>query len=193
MLQSAEAQRRAMGGLRPGNVSPARLLMLDEVQTDLKLSEEQKSKASEINERLTAGRHKLFAEIKKGDGKRSSKVAELEREAEATIKQLLNDEQRKRLDELMLQVNGASQLGRQEVRERLKITDDQKRKIAEVRKENAKIRHEALAGFDGDRMTKSIELQREADARLLDVLTPGQRKQFEAMQGKKLEIKLFSS
>jgi hypothetical protein len=193
MFQSAEAQRRAMGGLRPGNVSPARLLTVDEVQADLKLTQEQKSNAKEINEKLTLGRQKLFAEVKKGDGKRFRGAAKLEQEAQAAINKLLNDEQRKRLDELTIQVNGASQLERKEVREQLKITEEQEKKLAEVRKENAKARRDALANFEGDRMAKSVELQREADAKLLDLLSPEQRKQFEAMQGKKLEIRLFSS
>jgi DNA-binding MarR family transcriptional regulator len=193
MFQSAEAQRRAMGGLRPGNVSPARLLMVDEVQDELKLTDEQRSTAKEIIEKLTAGRQKLFAEIKKGDGKRASGVAKLEREAQSAIDELLNDQQMKRLDEIMLQVNGASQLARKEVRERLKVTEEQEKKLAEVRRRNAKARRDALANFEGDRMAKSVELQREADAKFLEVLTPEQRKQLEAMQGKKLEIKLFSS
>ena len=41
-------------------------------------------------------------------------------------------------------------------------------------------------------MAKILELQREADAKLLEVLTDEQRKQFEAMQGKKITIELFS-
>ena len=79
MFQSAEAQRRSLGGLRPGNVSPARLLTVDAVQSDLKLTDQQKAKAAEINEALTAGRHELFAEVKKDTGNARPKVAELER------------------------------------------------------------------------------------------------------------------
>ena len=193
VFQSAEAQRRGLGGLRPGNVSPARLLTIDAVQTELKLTEQQKSKAAAINEKLTVGRHELFAEVKKDTGKRAPKVAELERQAQASIVELLDDAQEKRLKELLLQVNGASELSKNEVRDALSITEDQEKKLDEVRRANAKARREALADFDGDRMAKILELQREADAKLLDVLTDEQRKQFEAMQGEKITIDIFSA
>jgi Spy/CpxP family protein refolding chaperone len=38
-----------------------------------------------------------------------------------------------------------------------------------------------------------MKLQHEGDKKLLEVLTPEQRKQFTEMQGKKLELKLFSA
>jgi hypothetical protein len=193
LFQSAEAQRRSLGGLRPGNVSPARLLTIDAVQAELKLTEAQKSKAAAINETLTVGRHELFAVVKKGTGKRAPKVAELEKQAQASIAALLDDAQEKRLKELLLQVNGASELSKKEVREALSISEDQEKKLDEVRRANAKARREALADFDGDRMAKILELQREADAKLLEVLTDEQRQQFEAMQGEKIKIDIFSA
>lgn len=192
-FQFAEAQRRSMGGLRPGSVSASRLLTVEEVQADLKLADQQKAQASEINEKLTVGRHELFAKIKKGDGKRAKEVAELERRAQASIDKLLDDAQQKRLSELLLQVNGASQLSRKDVREKLQITEEQEKKLAEIRKANAKARRDVLANLEGDRMAKSVELQREADSKLLKVLTDEQRKQFEAMQGKKISLQLFQT
>jgi DNA-binding MarR family transcriptional regulator len=193
MFSSVMAQRRSMGGLRPGSVLPSRLLMMEEVQSELKLTDEQKSQAAEINEKLTVGRHDLFAKVTKESGERAGRVDELENQARESIAKLLDDAQEKRLQELLLQVNGASELRNQEVSAALKITKDQQKKLAEVRRENAKARQKALTNFDGDRMAKSLELQREADAKLLKVLTDDQRKQFEKMQGKKLAIQIFPS
>jgi hypothetical protein len=193
MFQLAEAQRRERGGIRPGNVSPARLLTVEAVQKELKLSDEQKANAAVINETLTVGRQTVFGEVPKDTGKRGPKVAELNRQAQASIDKLLDDAQKKRFAELLLQVNGASELDRKEVREALRITEEQLQKLAEVRKANAKIRREALANYDGDRMAKTVELQRDADKKLMDVLTDEQRKQFEEMQGKKITIDLFQS
>ena len=193
MLQSAEAQRRGLGGMRPGNVSPARLLTRDAVQAELRLTEGQKAKAAAINETLTAGRHELFAEVAKDTGKRGPKVAELNRQAQAGIDKLLNDTQRKRFAELLLQANGASELNRKKIREALGITKEQQRKLAEVSRANARARREALADFDGDRVAKMVELQRAADKRLLGVLTEEQRNRFEEMQGEKIELNLFAS
>src|SRR5262245_33781527 len=193
LSQHAEAQRRGRGGLRPGSVTAAQLLVVDAVQKDLKLTEEQKSKAKEINESVTTGRKKLFAEISKESGDRAAKVAELNKKAADDIEKLLDETQRKRLQEIVLQANGAAELSKKEIREALKITKEQDAKLKEVRKENTKARQESLANFDGDRMAKMVELQKAADEKLLAVLTPEQRKQFEAMQGSKIELNLFSS
>jgi Spy/CpxP family protein refolding chaperone len=92
-----------------------------------------------------------------------------------------------------LQVNGTSELANKEVREVLQITKEQQKKLLAIRHENAKARKEALANFEGDRMAKSVELQRKGDTKLLEVLTPEQRKQFEAMQGEKIDLKLFAT
>ena len=193
MFNSAMAQRRSMGGLRPGSVLQSRLLMMEEVQTELKLTDEQKSQAAEINEKLTVGRHDLFAKVTKESGERAGHVDKLEKQARESIAKLLDDAQEKRLKELLLQVNGASELTNKEVSAALQITKDQQKKLAAIRRENAKARQKALASFDGDRMAKSLKLQREADAKLLKVLTDDQRKQFEKMQGKKLAIEIFPS
>jgi hypothetical protein len=192
-VSPAQAQRRNMGGLRPGHVSPARLLTVEAVQAELKLTDQQKEKATEINEALSAGRHELFAKVAKDSKERGAKTKELEKKAQGSIDELLDDSQNKRLRELLLQVNGASELTNKEMREALQITKEQQKKLATVRHANAKARKEALADFDGDRMAKSVELQREGDAKLLEVLTPAQRKQFEAMQGKKIALKLFET
>ncbi len=193
MFSSAMAQRRSMGGLRPGSVLPSRLLMMEEVQTELKMTDEQKSQTAEINEKFTVGRHDLFAKVTKESGERAGRVDELEKQARESIAKLLDVAQEKRLKELLLQVNGAVELSNKEVSEALQITKDQQKKLAEIRRESAKTRQKALANFDGDRMAKSLDLHRKADAKLLRVLTDDQRKQFEKMQGKKLAIEIFPS
>lgn len=193
LFQQAEAQRRGRGGLRPGNVTAAQLLMVDAVQKDIQLTDEQKSKVKAINEGVISGRKKLFAEISKESGDRAARVAELNKKAAADIEKLLDETQRKRLQEILLQANGATELNKKEIQEALKITKEQDAKLKEVRKENAKARQETLANLEGDRIAKMVELQKAADEKLLAVLTPEQRKQFEAMQGKKIELNLFSS
>jgi len=189
----ATAQRRGRGGLRPGNVTHVQLLAVDAVQKELKLTDEQKNKVRQINESVTIGRKKLFAEVTKESGDRGPKIAELTKKATADIEKLLDEAQRNRLQEILLQVNGAAELAKKELRDALHITDEQNAKLKELRRENIKARQESLANYEGDRMTKMLELQKAADEKLLSVLTPEQRKQFEAMQGKKLELSLFPS
>jgi hypothetical protein len=191
MAGVAEAQRRERGGIRPGNVSPARLLVIESVRADLNLTESQKIEARKINEALTNGRQTLFAKVTKESGQRGPKVAELNKKAAADIAAMLDETQEKRLQEIVLQVNGASQLMRKDIRDALRISEGQQARLKEIRRENVEARSEALANYDGDRLAKMVELQKAADERLLAVLTAEQRQQFEAMQGKKIKLDLF--
>ncbi len=190
---SAEAQRRNRGGLRPGEVSLARLLTLPKVQEELKLSDKQKTQAAEINNALTEERHKLFAEVAKESHERGKKMAELEERTSAKVKKLLDEPQQKRLREILLQVNGASELMKKEIQEEIRVSAEQRQKLVDVSKANAKTRREALGKYEGDTNAKMVELQREADKKLLAVLTATQREQFEKLQGKKISIDLFKS
>jgi hypothetical protein len=187
---SAFAQRRNRGGLRPGDVSLARLLSVAKVQEELKLSDKQKSAAAEINNSLTEERHKLFAEVSKESHERGKKVAELEEKMSSKVKKLLDESQQKRLREILIQVNGAAELMKKDVQQELKITDEQRKKLIDVNRENSKTRRDALANFEGDKAAKIAELQRDAAKKLLAVLTDTQREQFEKLKGKKLSLDL---
>jgi hypothetical protein len=190
---NAYAQRRDRGGLRPGEASLARLLTLKEVQTDLKLSDKQKAEAADINNTLTEERHKLFAEVSKESRERGKKLTELEEKTSAKVNKLLDDSQQKRLREILIQVNGASELLKKDIQRELGVTDEQREKLVTINRENAKARREALKNEEGDKTAKSVELQREADKKLLAVLTEKQREQFETLKGKKIEIELFKA
>jgi Spy/CpxP family protein refolding chaperone len=194
---SAQAQGRDRGGLRQGNVAAVELLQLEEVKAELKLTDEQKTKVGELHDEYMTGRRQIFAEVDKESGERGPKMKELREKTAAALAETLDASQQKRLREIVLQVNGAAELENKEVAAALNLTDDQKKKIADVSKANAKGRREALRvlreGGEGSRTEKLAKLQAEGDAKLLEVLTAEQRKQFESMQGAKLELKLFDA
>jgi hypothetical protein len=189
----AVAQRRDRGGLRPGEVSLARLLTIETVQKELKLSDKQKAAAAEINSGLTEERHKLFAEVAKESHERGKKVKELEERTAAKVKKLLDEPQQKRLREILIQVNGASELMKTDIQEELRLTAEQREKLVEVSRANAKARREELANYEGDKAAKIVELQHNADKKLLALLTEVQREQFEKLKGKTIAIDLFKS
>jgi hypothetical protein len=191
LASSANAQRRGRGGLRPGEVSLARLLTVEPVQNELKLSEKQKAAAVEINNSLTEERHKLFKEVAKESHERGQKVAELEERTSSKVNKLLDQPQRNRLREILLQVNGAVELTRKDIQDELGITSEQRTKLVEISHDNAKSRRDALANYEGDKTAKMVELQREADKKLFDVLTDKQREQFEKLKGKKFPVDIF--
>lgn len=191
--QTSEAQRRGRGGMRQGHVAEIFLLQLPEVQAELKLSDEQKTEATAALNKLAAGRSEIIANVPKDSGERGPKIKELTKQAAASVDALLDEAQQKRLRELVIQVNGPNELENEEVQAALNMTDEQKDRITEVSRANAKKRRDTMENFVGDRWEKSVELQKEANQKLLDVLTPEQLKQFQAMQGEKLEIDLYQT
>ena len=194
IAQSASAQGggggRGFG--RMFGVSKARLATLEEVQTELKLSDEQKDQIEDINEQLREDRRGLFGG---GFGQFSeirTKMDELNSKASAEVDGKLDEDQRKRLQEIAIQVNGPSALNDPSVVDQLGLSDEQKKKLEAVRSENSQARDEA--------MDNSGELSREeqrekfrgladtANEKLLGVLTDEQKTKFEEMKGKAIEI-----
>ena len=194
MAESAVAQRRGQGGLRLGEATSTQLLQIAAVQNELKITDEQKTKAAAVNETVTSGRRQIFAANSKDSKERAPKVAELNKQADAEIEKILNDAQNKRLKQIVLQANGAAELQKDEIQKALSFTEEQKSQIAEIRKENLKARRDGLAQLQGAaRSTKDAELYREADKKLLKVLRSDQSKQFEQMQGEKIKLDLVPS
>jgi len=193
LAQSASAQRRGGRGLGRlfGGVPQARLATLDEVQSDLKLTDKQKTDIAEINDKLREDRRALFG----GGFGQFSQIREdmdkLNRQASAEVDAKLDDAQKKRLQEIAIQVNGAAALSDPSVVEQLKLTDEQKKKLEEVRAENNKAVEDAIGNLSREeRREKFRELSETADSNLLGVLTEEQKTEFESMKGAKLDVDL---
>jgi Spy/CpxP family protein refolding chaperone len=194
--QVAWAQRgrgRGFGRLF-GGIAKAQLATLDEVQTELKLSDEQKTQVADINDALGEDRSALFG----GDFGAFSEIRpemdRLNREASGEVDKVLDDNQRKRLQEIAIQVNGPAALNDPSVVEQLKLTDEQKQKLEDVRAENNKAAEEAMADFGEmsreERREKFRDLSETAGEKLLGVLTDEQKEQFEQMKGAEIDVDL---
>jgi Spy/CpxP family protein refolding chaperone len=186
----AWAQRgRGMGRMRM--FSPAFVASLDEVQTDLKLTDEQKTEIATINDDTRGKMRDLFSD---GGPPDMEAFQKLNQEAAAEVEKLLEPTQVQRLQEITLQVNGASALNDAALREKLHFTEEQTAKFEEARDANRDAMQEAMDGMEDlsreERRAKRDELRKGADERLLAVLTPEQKTEFEAMQGAPLEIDL---
>jgi Spy/CpxP family protein refolding chaperone len=187
---SAQQGRRGRGF---GTVSEAQLATLDQVQTELKLTAEQKSKLTDVDEKLSSQRRELFQDSNQDNrDERREQYAKAVSEATTQVRAALDENQKKRLRELWIQVNGAAVLDDEEVAKELKITDDQKRELEQVADANREAAREAFQGLgelsQEQRTEKFNQLRRESEQRTLGVLTPEQREQFEKLQGKKVEI-----
>lgn len=104
-VPSRPAATPGAGGLVNGyssfvNPDPAlTLLRIREVQTELKLEEEEAKKLDEINAEITRERDRLYAEY-------SAKFNELNKKAEGQALGLLSEAQQRRTEQLRLQQQG---------------------------------------------------------------------------------------
>jgi len=177
----ARAQRPRSGGFGGGFGSPLFLLSVESVQKELKLTPEQTTGAEAICEKQResfGGFRDLTQE------ERRAKFEEMTKASDEAIDKLLDADQRKRLDQIFLQVRGSRAFEDPKVSAALKLTDLQKDEIETIQ-QDALAEFEALRaeGF-GDEQRKKFEAIRESTkTKALEVLTDEQRKTWTEMIG----------
>ena len=192
---SAPAMAQRGGGMMGGG---AMLLGNPSVQQELKMTEEQISKATaileEVRGKYAEQMRELFQQGPEGREKVQALSREMTSEIKKAAKELMKPEQLKRFGEIELQQAGASALENPEVVEKLKVTDDQKSKIQElVASSNQEMRTIMQSAFQGgdrqEAMKKVAELRESTKKKALEVLTADQQKSFTEMLGAPFEIK----
>lgn len=188
------------------------LLRNEQIQKELSITDEQKTKIQAVYDearaaRGDAGRGGDFRSM--SEEERTKLFAERQKQSEETSKKaeaLLNADQAKRYKEISIQLRGVSALTDAEVAKELKLSDDQVNTLKLINDELSKQRREMFAGGRGngvadqsreDRMkafeamrTKMQTMQKDADDESLAVLTADQRSQFEKLKGTKFELDL---
>lgn len=193
LTSPAAAQRRGMSRLF-GVITTVQLAQLEEVQTELKLTDEQKTKVATLNDDLAEER-RAAREGAGGDFEKMRKeITLLNAEFTKEFNELLDDAQKKRAQEIYLQVNGPLAVTDEAVAAELKLTDDQKTKLEQSLTDS---RTKMFSEFQGlqslseeERAAKINELIQSRDEGLLAVLDEAQKKQLEEMKGAKLEVDL---
>lgn len=172
-----------------GGPSSVRLATMKEVQTALKLTDEQKEKIGKINDQMRDDVRKAFE-----DGNGRDKMQELNESASGKLHEVLDEGQQKRLMGILIQIGGANATIDPAVAKELNITDDQKKKLGEARQSNGEAMREAFEGArdqNGSReeMRAKFEKMREdANKKLMEVLTSEQQEKLESLKGEKVEI-----
>jgi hypothetical protein len=170
------------------------------VQEDLKLSTEQKEKVEEhLKERISEAMQ-LFQKIDGLKGEEREKELKAYRpkaqeKLAAFLKETLKDDQRKRLRQLELQQEGALVLlhGDGQIGKDLKITDEQRKQfmavVQDLHKKIEPLIKEAQSGGNPQEIwPKIMKIRREHEGRIVDLLTDSQKKQWQAMVGKSLNL-----
>lgn len=201
-LAQGRGRGRGFGG--PGMGGPGMLLGNQQVQKELKMTEDQVAKIGEIQREMFAG----FGQGGGGfqnlsDEERQKRFEEMRKKVEENNKKmlaLLDAGQNARLKQIQLTVGGVAGLaGEQDVAKEaakeLKLTNDQKEALKTINEESGKKSGEIFAGFRGadeEQRTKLqaqlAEIRKDTEAECLAVLTDEQKAQFEKLKGPKFEL-----
>jgi Spy/CpxP family protein refolding chaperone len=197
LASSASAQDRGprrgfggRGGFDFGGGGTYGLLRMSQVQKELELVKDQQDKLRKIEEEMRGSMRELFSGLRDlSEEDRRKKFAEIrekmtkQREVmQKKVDGILLPHQRDRLKQISLQMrmqrSGAtSTLTSDTVTEALGITEAQKKKLAEVRKEVEKQLQEDIA-----------KARENARKKIFDVLTPEQRKKLEKLTGEAFKL-----
>jgi Spy/CpxP family protein refolding chaperone len=204
MTSSASAQL-GKGFQIPPAVRNVFLLRTEQIQKELKLTDDQNTQIDDLAIQLQSDALELFSSLQ--DLSEEERKAELPnlmkkfsdkgKELQAKVDKFLDAKQNARMKELSLQQRDAEALGDEDVIAALKLTEDQKKKLSAIRDEAARQLEEALkpllgggggGGDLGDIRTKMEAMRKELSEKALAVLTTEQRAQFEKMKGEKFDF-----
>jgi Spy/CpxP family protein refolding chaperone len=184
---SAQGRPGGFGGRGGGGVGA--LLMIAEVQKELNITDDQKTK---LREAIGGGGGRGdFQNLSREEIQK--RIEEAAKKAEETVKTVLDAKQQERLGELRIQRDGAVALARAEVAEKIGLDQAQKDKIKKVQEESAANR----PNFPGQNATEEERTKARDEARkarekvtteILAVLSPQQKEAFEKLQGAKFEF-----
>jgi Spy/CpxP family protein refolding chaperone len=159
------------------------LLRQKSVQKELKLDEDTVKKIMEFTNKEADEYGKALKDLKGKE--RAAKFEELEKANKKFLEDNLSADQRKRLEQVTLQVTGLYQLGRKEVAKALDLTEEQQTKFEEMQKETRKALREILTSSD-DRAAKTeklAKLREENKKKIMAVLTDEQKAKVKEIVG----------
>ena len=216
--QRGDGNQRQRGGQRGGNFqmmggmpSEANLLRRPDVQKDIKLTDEQKTKLEAMQEEMAAARRARFEglRVSRGDGgsatqgerrrgnfDRTAMLAEMEKaqkEANIKIQAILTPQQWSRLGEIKIQLAGARAIMDKDIEKKLGLKASQKLQIdklnTSLQEANGQIRQNARAnGVEMADMMAEIEKNNKYfESELAKILTAEQSKLLDEMKGEPFE------
>lgn len=200
MAAVAPAQERGQGrggagGFGAGGFGGAGgkigLIQSEQVQQELKLTDEQKSKVGEVAARVRE------AGPQRGQGggqvdreqlrERMQAMSRVVAEEEKKLDEILNDEQKNRLEQISLQVTGVRAIARDEVASKLGLSDEQKEQVqAALRAQRGQ-----FGGGQGQQRPDAgavRERRQQLEEQVLAVLNDEQKQKWEELKGEAFEL-----
>jgi Spy/CpxP family protein refolding chaperone len=191
-IATAQEGRRGRGFGRFFVLPKVTLAQLEEVQQELKLSEEQNEQVAELNDELRDGMRAAFEDAGGDREKMREGIGKIQTEVNAKFDKLLDEAQQKRAHEIFVQVNGSGALQDESIAAELKLTDEQKEELEEAAGESRQAFMDAgLRDLDDEARAEKIEeLNKSRDEKAFAVLTEEQRAAFDKLKGAEIEVDL---
>jgi Spy/CpxP family protein refolding chaperone len=199
LLAQGPGGGRRGGGFGGGaGMDPTFLLMAEPVQKELELTDDQKDKLQKFQQDTMADGMTFFQSLQGLSPEESQKkIAERAKETRKKLADILMAPQVSRLDEISIQFAGPGALSRDDVQEKLALTDDQKEKLKQLAADIQQKMADLRATFNGppaddterqDRQKKRDEITAGQKDKAMAILTEDQKVKFEKLQGKKFDI-----
>jgi hypothetical protein len=207
LVASAGAQEGQKGGRGRGGGfgffggnSLISLATNDAVQKELGVTDADKAKITTISEESNTARREemssagvdfrnfqnLSDDERRAAGEKVAAISrKLNEKSEAKLKETLTPDQFKRLQEIGVQAAGSAAINDPRVAKELAMTDDQTKKIAEIRADYGQ-KQQAL-GRDGSREARQ-QLREEETKKVAEVLTKEQQDKLTALKGKEFDV-----
>ena len=182
------------------NLHGSVVVFREKAQEDLKLTEEQKEKLEQHLQELVADAMQFFQKLEGVKGEEREKELKayrpkVQEKLAPVLKETLKEDQHKRLRQLELQQDGAFALlhGGAAIGKDLKITDKQRRQfmavVQDLQKKIAPLIKEAESGGDPQEIRpKVLKIRKEHEGKIEVLLTDAQKKQWQEMLGKPLDL-----
>ena len=183
MVSVAQAQRRV-----PPDFDPGFLLLNGSVQKDVKVTDEQNTKLKDAMEKIRDNHKDDYAKIREMSRKDQFKLIKtIREEARKAAAGILDAKQMKRFKQIQWQLEGARALEDPEAQEGLKLSGEQKQKLATILEESDKKMVELFQGGAGTR-EKFVALQKETQDKANGVLSEEQKMNWKEMTGVPFEF-----
>jgi Spy/CpxP family protein refolding chaperone len=180
----AQRQGRGFGG---GFGGGAQLLAIPEVQGELKLTDDQKTKVTSMLEQLRSERQGQFQQLQGlSPEDRQKAMAERTAKEDTQVGAILDADQMKRYHQLVLQREGAQAFMTPTVADKLALTPDQRDKIQGIMRDQQQAMRDARQAAQGDPQAareKMASLQKDTNDKVMGVLTDTQKAQWKDMLG----------
>jgi Spy/CpxP family protein refolding chaperone len=171
------------GGRLGGPMLMVGLLRNQQVQQELKLTDQQKQQLEQLGEQW---REKMRGLRDLPPEERRQKGEGMRAEVEKQLATILNEQQMKRLKQIALQVEGYAALERPEIADQVGLTKEQRQKIRDILRQADEKRREAFQQGQGDRQAafqRMREIRQWVDGEIEKLLTAEQKKKWQELVG----------